>query len=30
MRSKSKPLRIGFVPLVDAAPLIMAHELATA
>ena len=27
MRSKSKPLRIGFVPLVDAAPLIMAHEL---
>ena len=27
MGAKSKPLRIGFVPLVDAAPLIMAHEL---
>ena len=27
MRAKSKPLRIGFVPLVDAAPFIMAREL---
>jgi ABC-type nitrate/sulfonate/bicarbonate transport system substrate-binding protein len=24
---KSKPVRLGFVPLIDAAPLIMAHEL---
>lgn len=26
-RSRTRPLRIGFVPLNDCAPIVMAHEL---